>query len=263
MTFTGKQNIGKTTWAARLLPEPMVKRDIRVDPAHVDSVRKAVTALICELGELDAMFRKTDISSLKGFLSQDIDEFRLPYDKVFTRHPRRTAFIATVNEPDFLKDQTGNTRFWVLSVQGLDLDAQKQIDIKQMWAEIVAMYHRGERWHMDTEEMGRIEGNNEAYREVSIEEEMLADMFEWGSDDRDVPMTRTDLMALLEIPGGRRINPAAVTAAARKLTGGSSFQTTISIPGVKLDRNANGETQEVSTVLRKKGRFWFFPEKGA
>ena len=103
---------------------------------------------LVELGELAAM-RKIEIETIKNFISKQVDSYRAAYGRRVEDHPRQCVFIGTTNSTAFLRDDTGNRRFWpvrlgeqapVKTVWG-DL-AQPTID--QLWAEAVTMYQAGE-----------------------------------------------------------------------------------------------------------------------
>ena len=61
------------------------------------------------------------MAKLKAFITESSDEFRRPYAMKPMVYPRRTSFYATVNNGDFLKDDTGNRRYWVIPVEKIDL----------------------------------------------------------------------------------------------------------------------------------------------
>lgn len=84
LTLQGPQGMGKTTWGRSLVPdsplrEEVVKLDHHLDGGK-DSQIGAITHWIVEIGELDSSFRK-DVARLKGFLTNDRDKLRRPYDK--------------------------------------------------------------------------------------------------------------------------------------------------------------------------------------
>jgi len=138
LTMTGPQNIGKT-YFLQLLTGSMWEYcldGLTLEPENKDSVKKFASHWIVELGELDATFKKSDISALKAFTTLKKDTLRLPYDKYETTMPRSTVVIASVNDREFLADVTGNSRFWVLPVTDFDFDALRKIDTQQLWAEI-------------------------------------------------------------------------------------------------------------------------------
>ena len=118
-----------------------------MDVGNRDSEKTLVSHFIVELGELDAIFRKSDIAQLKGSLSKSRDQMRLPYERANNNYARRTSFIATVNDTEFLVDDTGNRRFWPLAVT--KLDDISAINIQQLWAQVWQQYLDGKQWWPD------------------------------------------------------------------------------------------------------------------
>ena len=94
---------------------------------------------ILEIGELAGM-RKAETDKTKAFLSRQDDKYRASFGRRVTPHPRQCVFIGTTNaENGYLRDVTGNRRFWNLRVTG---DCERhpwnitQHDIDQLWAEV-------------------------------------------------------------------------------------------------------------------------------
>jgi hypothetical protein len=90
---------------------------------------------IIEAGELSGM-RRTDIEHLKAFLSRQIDRGRLAYDKIVSNVPRQSVFVGTTNSEEYLRDLTGNRRFWPVRVERVNIAGIKK-DRDQLWAEAV------------------------------------------------------------------------------------------------------------------------------
>lgn len=106
-----------------------------------------------EWGELDGM-GKADVDRLKGFLSSAVDDYRPSYGRSHVRVPRRSVFFGSVNRDTYLRDETGNRRFWPVraGVTGrIDIEALAR-DRDQLWAEAVAAFQGGARWWPDGEE---------------------------------------------------------------------------------------------------------------
>ena len=123
LTFQGPQGIGKTSWVASLVPDPVlrdmvIKLDHHLDPNNKDSILGAISHWIVEIGELDSSFKK-DVARLKGVLTSDSDKVRRPYARTESEYPRRTVFFATVNDNNFLVDSTGNTRWWTIPLASI------------------------------------------------------------------------------------------------------------------------------------------------
>ena len=107
LTFSGKQGQGKTIWVEELIPQEYHniwnKDAVTLDVNNKDSLFKALSYWITELGELDSTFKKSDIEALKGFITEKVDMIRSPYDRKANKYPRRTVFYATVNDDEFLQ----------------------------------------------------------------------------------------------------------------------------------------------------------------
>ncbi|WP_175562703.1 virulence-associated E family protein [Muricoccus roseus] len=143
----GAQGAGKSSFCKALMPRREWFSDT-LPPVGEDSVRTAMALRgkwLIEVAELDA-FRRTDFRTLKDFLTRAVEEFTPKYGRQPVREPRGLAFIGTTNESEFLKDDTGNRRFWPLEVGTPDLDALRR-DRDQLWAEAATAYRAGEAWH--------------------------------------------------------------------------------------------------------------------
>jgi hypothetical protein len=97
---------------------------------------------IYEIGELVGL-TKADVNHIKLFASKQVDSARAAYDRGRTDRKRRGIFIATTNENKYLRDATGNRRFWPVKVRQIDL-AGVAADRDQLWAEAAAIEAGGE-----------------------------------------------------------------------------------------------------------------------
>ncbi len=140
----GPQGSGKST-AVRVLGEPWNSENL---PPLGD--KEAALALqgvwIAEISELAAM-RRSEIEQVKAFLSRTVDHYRVPYKAHFVQRPRQTVLVGTTNEATYLKDHTGNRRFWPVRCTRIDTDALAR-DKVQIWGEAVHAYKAGEAWHL-------------------------------------------------------------------------------------------------------------------
>ena len=98
---------------------------------------------IVEAGELKGM-GKSAVQALKACLSRQRDEARLAYGRKNARVPRQFVIVGTTNETDgYLRDTTGNRRFWPVRIQRFDL-ARLRADRDQLWAEAAEAERLGE-----------------------------------------------------------------------------------------------------------------------
>lgn len=105
---------------------------------------------IIELGELDA-FNKADSTKAKQFFSASTDTFRESYGRRTADVARQCVFAGTTNQEEYLKDTTGNRRYWPVMCNKVELEALREIR-DQLWAEAVFCYQTGERWWVGKEE---------------------------------------------------------------------------------------------------------------
>jgi len=197
LVFQGDQSLGKTTWFRHLLPAEMrdfMWVDATIDPANKDTIIRAASHWLVELGELDGTLRKADIARLKGFISQDVDTFRRPYSREDERFQRRTVFFASVNPAQFLADDTGNVRWWTVPVVGLNCN--HGIDQQQLWAEVFEWFKAGERWWLEGAEEARLEARNADHQQSDPVEELLLSRRDF-SLPATCRMTATELMIAL------------------------------------------------------------------
>jgi putative DNA primase/helicase len=221
LTLQGRQDGGKTTWCLVLAGErdDLFAEGVMLNPSDRDSVKPAISKWIVELGELDATFRKADIAALKSFITRRRDELRLPYARASSTFPRRTAFCATVNDDRFLRDETGNRRYWTIRC-GKQMNARHGIDVQQVWAQAAHLWRSGEPHNLQRDELERLNAANEGHAEISPIEELIASRFDWSSDWRGTPMTATDVLIEVGYDRPNRQQTREASAALRKVCGG-------------------------------------------
>jgi len=257
LTLRGVQRAGKTTFFQRLFENLFPNSSAcfisgRHFDGTADSRLELLGALVAELGEVDATVNRAETGQLKAFLSAERDRIRKPYAYSHQDVHRRTVFSGSVNV-NFLRDASGNTRFWALNMVGhIDLDAMQALDMPQIWAELDHMCaerfkHRGNGskcfvpWHLTDLEMKQVEERNESHRVVTEVEELILDSFEWqdeqwlaakaryertgGKDDLKAwldinPMTMRQIVALISgRPGAGTRSTEAYRAPLSRLTG--------------------------------------------
>jgi putative DNA primase/helicase len=172
---SGKQGLYKSTFFSEMGGEWFTDSLDKGDGLNKDALLTAHRYWICELAELDGVTRKSDTEHLKAILSSRADDIRKPYAMKSTKLPRGFVFGGTVNSDDFLRDETGSRRFWIVAVK-------KRIDCElvraerdQVWAEADAAYLAGEPWWFDSETDERIEREQRAYTVSDSREEKIAD----------------------------------------------------------------------------------------
>jgi virulence-associated protein E len=137
LIFESDQGLNKSS----ALQELAVKPDWFTDdvPLTADG-KKVIEATrgkwICELAELKGM-KQSDIEHLKAWLSRKVDRARMSYDRLPSEVPRQWVPAGTTNSVEYLRDNTGNRRFWGVTIQAFDL-VKLTADRDQLWAEAAA-----------------------------------------------------------------------------------------------------------------------------
>lgn len=130
LIFEGAQYAGKSLLAKIMstINGTAYFADSIKDISSKDTLMQLQGKLIIEMAEITAM-RKAEVDELKQFITQQVDEFRAPYMRNVISCPRQFVFVGTVNpEGGYLKDVTGNRRYWPLLCRN-EIDIKKLIEI--------------------------------------------------------------------------------------------------------------------------------------
>lgn len=154
LVLNGPQGIGKSTLIARLAGEWFSDSLNLGDTKDKTAAEKLQGYWILEIGEL-AGLRKAEVETLRSFLSRQNDIYRAAFGRRATPHPRQCIFFGTTNaESGYLRDTTGNRRFWPVKTPGggkkhsWDLT---EAEVKQIWAEVLTFVQEGEVLHLSPE----------------------------------------------------------------------------------------------------------------
>lgn len=174
LVLEDKQGAGKSQ-AVRILGSPWTT-DGLPDLHSKDASLHLAGVWLVELAELAAL-RRTETEAMKAFLTRPLDRFRPPFGRRAVDVPRQCVFIATTNECQYLRDPTGNRRFWPIRCGPIDLAALER-DRDQLWAEALHRFQAGEAWHPVGSEVGLIAHEQESRVLVTELEQQVADYLE-------------------------------------------------------------------------------------
>lgn len=195
LVLQGKQGCRKTTFVEQLIPiEGMYKGDKTLYPDKIDSVIENTRYILVEWGELDNTL-KADQSKLKQFITRSIDEYRSPYARAAQKHPRVTSYIGTVNRKDFLKDETGSRRFWIIPVLGFDFEKLKKIDKNELWGAVYSLWKSGSiKDYLEQDEMEKLNIMNREYNFENDLSYIINEKIKW-----DMPKDQWHVYSITEI----------------------------------------------------------------
>lgn len=179
LTLEGPQGCGKSQFIRRIAGDDWVN-----DSLQTFTGKEAYEALqgswFVEVAELAAN-RRADVNQSKHFISKQSDRFRKAYAELTGNYKRQCVFVGTTNQADFLRDMTGNRRWWIVKVDGSGpKDIWKDLDNErdQIFAEARHFYEAGEPIHLDQEMTKLAEAVQEEYRYKSVREDQIAEFLE-------------------------------------------------------------------------------------
>lgn len=146
LVLSGPQGVGKSMFFAKIggiwFSDSLTISDMR----DKTGAEKLQGFWIMEIGEMNGI-KKVEVETVKSFASRQDDKFRVAYGTVVESHPRQCVICGTSNSQHFLRDVTGNRRFWPVQVTGESdkhpWDMDKPL-LEQIWAEALTLYNTGE-----------------------------------------------------------------------------------------------------------------------
>lgn len=260
LTIRGRQGLGKSALISRLGGEWF--SDTFSTMQGKEAYEQVMGVWIMEVGELAGM-RKAETETIKLYISKQSDRFRPAYGRRLQEFPRQCIFIGTTNESQFLRDTTGNRRFWVVDTpdapqhniwQELTPDV-----VRLIWAEAVKIFRAGEPLYLSPELETVARSVQEEYEEenprAGVVAAYLDRLLPEGWDDMDLYARRQ----WLESPAAgtiRRDSVCVMEIWAEALSGNPD----------RFDRYAGAEIRSMMDKLpgwrRAKGRIKTVPVYG-
>ncbi|MGH8331914.1 MAG: VapE domain-containing protein, partial [Pseudomonas sp.] len=148
MILEGAQGAGKSTAMSILGGEWFMDTPFAL--GDKDGFQAIRGKWIVELGELDS-FNKAESTKAKQFFSASTDTYRESYGRRTMDVPRQCVFVGTTNQDEYLKDATGNRRYWPVACTKVDLELLRSMR-DQLWAEAVFCYDAGDLWWVTLDE---------------------------------------------------------------------------------------------------------------
>jgi hypothetical protein len=195
-----EQGTDKSTALATLVgPEEWFSDDL---PLNIEG-KRVIESLrgrwILEAAELSGM-RRADIEHLKAFLSRQVDRARLAYGRIVSEVPRQCVIVGTTNSLEYLRDTTGNRRFWPVRCQRFNITALRR-DRDQLWAEAAAREASGV----------SIRLNQELWKKAAQEQEQRLTRDPWfdalheaGLGDMKGKISMEAIWTILDVRGAQR-----------------------------------------------------------
>lgn len=177
--FSGPQGLGKSTFL-RLLGLRWYNDSLSTFEGK-EAAEMVQGSWINELGELNGLSR-SETNAVKQFLSRNEDIYREPYGRRTNLYPRRCVFFGTTNDKEFLRDNTGERRFWPVDV-GMQMPfknvfRQLADEVPQIWAEAFVVWQLGEFLDLSGEARGIWSEEVKAHKVSNVKEGIILDFLQ-------------------------------------------------------------------------------------
>lgn len=246
--LTGAQGLGKTTLIQKL-GKSWFSNSLESFEGK-DAAELLQGQWIIEIGEMSA-YNKSDLNTIKGFLSRTEDQYRAAYARKTEKHPRRCVFFGTSNRSDYLKDSTGGRRFWPIDC-GLQQPVKSVFDhldaeIEQIWAEAVMNWRLGESLILTGEIAEEAKRQQEGHAEQDPWESVIREFVE-----RKVPVdwSKKDIGARKLYWSSEFGNPATETVERDRVCAAEIW---VECFHEKVNRMRRSDTMRINDILSNLG----------
>lgn len=174
----------KTTWLGSIIPQKLRLKyyyPSSFNAHNKDHEKYLATKALINMDEM-AAFNKNDIETIKSKITQPQVVLRLPYGRGDIHLKRRASFCGSINDRQFLRDETGSRRWFVIEIDSICFDPN--FDVNLMYAQALEMYKAGFKYWWDGDDIKIVENHNQEFTQPSMEEELLSQTFE-NPDDSD------------------------------------------------------------------------------
>ena len=204
----GEQGKGKSSWIRHLLPPELSKyyRNGMINPDNKDHMLFLSQCLLINLEEFEGMTGR-NISELKRLIVQDVVTERRPFDTDANSYIRHCSFIASTNEPRFLKDPGGAfRRYPTVTVE--EIDFHTPVNHAGIYSQALYLWKSGFHYWYENDEITTLNEVNREYSLASIEEELLYVYFRKPkADDFEVKwMPVSAILVLISMNGKIQMN---------------------------------------------------------
>jgi predicted P-loop ATPase len=173
----GGQGLGKTRWISGLVPKQLYNYFFSgtINMKNKDSITQLSECFLIDMDELENLSKKS-IGDLKSMMSKEKIRIRRPYGKIHENLKRRASFIGSINDKEFLKDDTGSRRFLCFELE--EINNEHSINIDNLFSQALALFNSGFQYWFNKSEEEEIQISNEQFYKTSLEAEYLMRHFE-------------------------------------------------------------------------------------
>lgn len=185
LILQGAEGIGKTRFFQQLLNNPLwfSSLDKELTTKNKDILIQMLSVWVAEIGEIDRTF-KANKSDVKNFMTLTKDSIRKPYAREPITKARVTSFCGTTNKDEFLNDETGFRRWWVIPIKKrIDMgDFPEEENLQQFWMQCMAAVQENPQcFRLSDREKDILEDKNKEVMEMLPGEDELREAFDYDA----------------------------------------------------------------------------------
>ena len=194
----GSQGLGKTPFLRSLIPNSLGKAYIKQNPPKPGESKDSRIALARNLfimmDEIDKYLKNYQLE-LEAYMTMDSINDRLPYGRVEIKLDRVASFLGTCNSDNWLRDETGSSRFIIFSLGSNKInESAKKFNSDLFWAQCFYLYKNGFNCDFTGEELKINEKANEAFTATTREYDLLIKYFMPSNKEQGKFMSATDII---------------------------------------------------------------------
>lgn len=219
LVLSGEQGKFKTTWLDLLCPKPLNNYIFtgKIDPQNKDVLTLVAEYLFINIDDQLKALNKKDENELKNLITTPSVKYRRPYDVYIEEYSHLASFMASVNGNDFLTDPTGSRRFLPFEALEIDIEAAKNINMDDVYSEIMTLFTNGFRYWFNDDEIQELHRHNSAFHVQTIEYELLMQGFTTTDEETDRTfMTTAQIISYLRVYSILNLNEKRMGAALRQ-----------------------------------------------
>ena len=201
LVLTGDQGKFKTTWLDHLCPNSLQNYLFtgKIDPQSKDVQTLIAEYLFINIDDQLKALNKRDENELKNLITTPAVKYRRPYDVYIEEYPHLASFMASVNGNDFLTDPTGSRRFLPFEVIEIDIESALNINMDDVFSEIMYLYKNEYRYWFVDEEIEELHRESQRFHVQTTEFEMLMELFEKPLNTDESFMTTAEILNHLRL----------------------------------------------------------------
>ena len=234
------QGTGKTEAFRRMLPKELLPyyAESKLDAGKDDEILMCQKLIIMD-DEMGGKSKK-EKTRLKELTSKQTFTLREPYGRMNVDLDRLAVLCGTTNDLKILNDPTGNRRLIPIQINSIDHKRYNAVDKKQLFIEAYNLWQSGFQWQLTSEDVKRMDVQNEKFEDHPLEYELIIKYFELPHKYNFIELTATDIKIHIENQSNQKIQSVNMLGRQLKKIG---FESTI--------KKINNSVHQVYKVAEK------------